>query len=65
MKVQMKFIDHRDLNQSDSTFSSGFYQCIGSNSAGEDIQTAQLIYAGNCSSEKKNIYTFAVYFCSR
>jgi hypothetical protein len=24
----------------------GFYECIGSNTAGEDIKTAQLIYAG-------------------
>ncbi|CAF4761740.1 unnamed protein product, partial [Rotaria magnacalcarata] len=23
----------------------GFYECIGSNTAGEDIKTAQLIYA--------------------
>lgn len=25
---------------------TGFYECIGSNTAGEDIKTAQLIYAG-------------------
>jgi hypothetical protein len=24
----------------------GFYECIGSNTAGEDTKTAQLIYAG-------------------
>lgn len=27
-------------------FPKGFYECIGSNTAGEDIKTAQLIYAG-------------------
>ena len=26
--------------------SKGFYDCIGSNTAGEDVKTAQLIYAG-------------------
>lgn len=30
-------------------FWSGFYECVGSNSAGETIQTAQLIYAGRFS----------------
>jgi hypothetical protein len=28
------------------SYSIGFYECIGSNNAGEDIKTAQLIYAG-------------------
>ena len=27
----------------------GIYECIGSNTAGEDLQTAQLIYSGNLS----------------
>jgi len=27
-------------------YSIGFYECIGSNTAGEDIKTTQLIYTG-------------------
>jgi hypothetical protein len=34
-----------DLRSSSSSL-KGFYECIGSNTAGEDIKTAQLIYAG-------------------
>jgi hypothetical protein len=32
----------------------GFYECIGSNTAGEDTKTAQLIYAGIILRKKKN-----------